>query len=76
MPKLAMRSAGKFKYPVIMLCCPFQHENVDESSLKQDASEECKLLMSSGCTIEENEGGNNEDSLKMVCAATNLICYS
>ncbi|XP_022881244.1 methyl-CpG-binding domain-containing protein 13-like isoform X5 [Olea europaea var. sylvestris] len=43
-----------------------KHENVDESSLKQDASEECKLLMSSGCTIEENEGGNNEYSLKMV----------
>lgn len=42
------------------------HENVDESSLKQDASEECRLMVSSDCIIEENDEGNDKESLKMI----------
>ncbi|KAL2517075.1 Uncharacterized protein Adt_13322 [Abeliophyllum distichum] len=50
----------------LVLTNEIPHENLGESSLKLDVSEECKLMTSSGCISEENKDGNHEDSSKMV----------
>lgn len=58
---------------MITPCEPFQHDNVDESPLKQDVSEHNELMTKSCCTSKDNKVGDKKQSLDMVCAATSAI---